>query len=174
MVPESLSRGYKIRTCEFPDTEQGKGYLRDIDFTHKRGEKNCPLLEKAVQEKQHYQNYSHLYQAESGNILSINDNNTEDIQIEMLREKSHISHRKHFLVVQYLKILHWDWMKQRWMTSLRHQKKERRYMNLLINCHSDMRDKTGGKRSKPVRRSKAKAGYSKSPMPKETGYIDTG
>ena len=51
------------------------------------GEKKLPLLEKAVQEKQHYRNcFLHLYQAESGNIL-INDNNIEDIQIETLREK---------------------------------------------------------------------------------------
>ena len=88
--------------------------LENIDFTIKKGEKIAFVGESGSGKTTLSKLLLHLYQAESGNIL-INDNNIEDIQIET---KSHIYHRKHFcLVVQYLKILHWDWMMQRWMTS---------------------------------------------------------
>lgn len=120
MVPESLAGDIKFEHVNFRYGTRQR-VLEDIDFTIKRA-KNCLCWRKRFRKTTLSKLLLHLYQAESGNIL-INDNNIEDIQIETLRDKSHIYHRKHFcLVVQYLKILHWDWMMQRWMTSSRHQK----------------------------------------------------
>lgn len=80
----------------------------------------------------------HLYQAESGNIL-INDNNIEDIQIETLRDKIAYIPQETFLfsgsIFENLTL----GLDDATMDDIIEASKRRRLMNLLINCHSDMR-----------------------------------
>lgn len=54
MAPESLAGDIKFEHVNFRYGTRQR-VLEDIDFTIKKGEK-LPLLEKAVQEKQHYRN----------------------------------------------------------------------------------------------------------------------
>lgn len=115
MAPESLAGDIKFEHVNFRYGTRQR-VLENIDFTIKRA-KNCLCWRKRFRKTTLSKLLLHLYQAESGNIL-INDNNIEDIQIETLRDKiAYIPQETFCLVVQYLKILHWDWMMQRWMTS---------------------------------------------------------
>lgn len=137
MAPESLAGDIKFEHVNFRYGTRQR-VLEDIDFTIKKGEKIAFVGESGSGKTTLSKLLLHLYQAESGNIL-INDNNIEDIQIETLRDKIAYIPQETFLfsgsIFENLTL----GLDDATMDDIIEASKRRRHMNLLINCHSDMR-----------------------------------